>query len=119
MINHITKIYNKDFFEKNRQVTVNEQDKKATINNITFINADEFIKIDVEFLQTIDNALSPKQLCNNFPKCQELTLRQIADGIFLAKINKQWFLMACELKSTLNSSNFIKAKAQLETTVFN
>ncbi len=117
MINRIKQIFNNEYFVSDLQVEIKERDKKATINKVTFLNADEFIEIKLGFISYFDKTLSNKKLCEGYSLCDDLTFKQIDDGIFLAKINNTWHLCACELKSNLGQNNFFKAKAQLEVSI--
>ncbi len=116
MIHAISQIFNSKFVSLNSELEITEIDKKATINKITFKNA-EFIKIDTGFISMFNAIFSDAKLCKGYPLCDELTFGQECDGIFLVRINDTWHLCACELKSNLNQDNFLKAKAQLEVSV--
>ena len=118
MINKIRQVYNEEFFVSHSKIEVEERDKKATINKVTFINAEEFIELKLDLISYLNKSLSDKKLCEGYALCDELTFKQVGDSIFLAKINGNWHLCACELKSNLRQNNFFKAKAQLEVSIF-
>ena len=117
MIDKIKQIFNKDYFVSDLKVEVKESDEKATINKVTFFNADEFIELKLRFISYLNKTLSDKKLCEGYALCDELTFKQIGDGIFLARKDDNWHLCACELKSNLGQNNFFKAKAQLEVSI--
>jgi len=116
MLNNIKQIINSDFISLNSELEITESSNSATINKITFTNA-EFININPDIISFLNVIFSDTKLCKGFPLCDELTFQQKCDGIFLAKKNESWYLCVCELKSTLNKENFLKAKAQLEVSL--
>ncbi len=117
MINKIKQVFNKEYFVSDSKIEVKEKGKKATINKVTFVNADEFIELKLRFISYLNKTLSDENLCEGYPLCDELTFNQVGDGIFLAKKEDNWHLCACELKSNLGQNNFFKAKAQLEVSI--